>query len=698
MSLKTRVFLGAAGMLLLVLAGFWFGIRPMVTQSMVEERMTIVSQMHANFLDRNDRFFDESVRTAGQLKNWLSAGPEPYNNAFSFSVSLNPLLITQEIYVPGLPVPVSARNLAYQGVIPDMPGLEFTGVDSVLSYSWARPEKDLELFILRQTGTANDTRVTVYTCFDASDIISQLRAYNLGADYALVLLNEVSVIYSTHHPAVLPAESGTGEGETIRPVETDSGRVYQVTGKFRTLPLTLSISLPESGITGPVDRLFLIVIGILTGLSAVFFAGFQFYYLAVTRPVRDLVAGIRPLQNLRFSEPVPMVNIPELKPVSEALETMRSILDEYDRMRTRKLLLAESRNQFMINYIEDFLAIANETGEFHFLNQKMEDLLNHHNLLNPTYSMTEMVGLLTGNHIKKPVNVEHEDEEYNISVLQGESKIATGNENESLICKYQFVQIREKISDKMLGSLLILHDMTEDRVLEDLKKDMMNIMVHELRNPITSIIGFSDILLDDGGLNEENTKFVSIIRSSGDKLSRLINRFLDVQRLESGKMEINFSPVNIKTVVEDLVMTFLPQLEDKELKVNFSAANQIPEIEASNELISEAIQNLLSNAIKYGDPGRTIEIKLLSQPGFVTFSITDYGYGIPASEQSRLFTKFFRVKSNEKAYKQVGTGLGLAYVKEIISRHQGNITLESAKEYGCRFTVTLPVKQGVSGD
>lgn len=692
MTLRSRVFLGAGLMLALIIAGFWFGIRPMVASAIIEERMTVVNQFHGYFLDQNDRFFEDARKTASQLKDWLGAGPEAYKSAFAFSVNLNKTLITQEVVAPGEPDALSSKNNDYTGPVPEFTALTFTESDSGLAYCWSKPDQDLFLFVIREYSTVNDIRVVVYTCFDASEIVGQLKSYNLGIPYSLTFSDPASVIYSTHLQASLRTFT-TGAGTQIQTEESDSGKIFVLTGQFQTFPFGLAIAVSEHEITAPVDRLFYLVLGLLIILSGVFFAGFQFYFVAITKPVRELVASIEPIQKLKFSSPIADVKLNELKPIASALESMRTILDEYDRMKTQKLILAESRNQFMINYIDDFLAIANETGEFHFLNQKMQDLLSHHNLLKPSYSMAEMVNLLAVNHTKLPVHVDHSDQEYNISVQQGESKLATGETTRDLICKYQFVQIHEKISEKMLGSLLILHDLTEDRALEELKKDMMNIMVHELRNPITSIIGFSDIMLDDGDLDEEKSKYVDIIRKSGEKLSALINRFLDVQRLESGKIDIQFSQVNLKATVEDLVMNFIPQLEEKELKVNLSAGNEIPFVEASPELMSEAVQNLLSNAIKYGDPGRTIDIKLIAQPNAVTFSITDHGYGIPASEQSRLFTKFFRVKSNEKAYKQVGTGLGLAYVKEIISRHNGNITLESSKEIGCRFTITLPTRQ-----
>lgn len=106
----------------------------------------------------------------------------------------------------------------------------------------------------------------------------------------------------------------------------------------------------------------------------------------------------------------------------------------------------------------------------------------------------------------------------------------------------------------------------------------------------------------------------------------------------------------------------------------------------------DAIQNILSNAVKYGEPERVIDIDLKSTRDSVIVSITDYGYGISIEDQSKVFEKFFRVKSNIKAAREKGTGLGLAYVKQIMQRHHGDIALESSVNIGSRFILTFPKK------
>ena len=113
-------------------------------------------------------------------------------------------------------------------------------------------------------------------------------------------------------------------------------------------------------------------------------------------------------------------------------------------------------------------------------------------------------------------------------------------------------------------------------------------------------------------------------------------------------------------------------------------------LDGSKDLLFDAIQNLVSNAIKYGDADRTIEIELQENEDSLAVSVIDHGYGISMEDQKKVFEKFFRVRSNIKSAREKGTGLGLAYVQEIVKKHKGEIELESNEEIGSRFTIVLP--------
>ncbi|MFZ1979524.1 MAG: HAMP domain-containing sensor histidine kinase, partial [Bacteroidota bacterium] len=188
----------------------------------------------------------------------------------------------------------------------------------------------------------------------------------------------------------------------------------------------------------------------------------------------------------------------------------------------------------------------------------------------------------------------------------------------------------------------------------------------------------------------ESQEFMTHIMNSSQKLNGLINRFLDISRLESRRIEYPKRLTDCAACVREVAKSQQPQLAHKSLTVEIDIAQDIPEIVVVPDLYREAVLNLLSNAIKYGDPHRTIVLKLFRTDHDIVFSITDHGYGIPPAAQEKLFSKFYRVP-NTKSIKEIGTGLGLAYVKEIAEYHHGSITLESNAEIGSRFTLSIPI-------
>jgi len=176
---------------------------------------------------------------------------------------------------------------------------------------------------------------------------------------------------------------------------------------------------------------------------------------------------------------------------------------------------------------------------------------------------------------------------------------------------------------------------------------------------------------------------------SSKNLNNLINRFLDISRLESHGIKYPIVLTDVGHITKSVVELQTPQLTSKSIMVELEIGGDIPKIFVSPDLFREAVSNLLSNAIKYGGPDRTIVMALTLADQNIIFSITDHGYGIPPGAQEKIFTKFYRV-NNPKASKEIGTGLGLAYVKEIAAFHHGSIALESNPEIGCKFTMTIP--------
>jgi two-component system phosphate regulon sensor histidine kinase PhoR len=303
---------------------------------------------------------------------------------------------------------------------------------------------------------------------------------------------------------------------------------------------------------------------------------------------------------------------------------------------------------------------------------KLKDVLNHKNLT-----------------IAKFEQNTHYPDPYTIKVNRFEVSHYI-NEETTDYYDFQHVSIVDK-DDAEQAALIILHDKTEDR-LNDLKRnDMINIIVHELKNPITGVIGLSNIMLENDNIDkDEQQVLLNEIKLSGERMNDLVNRFLEIQRLESGRISIDFENVDVLKVIRNVCSITHPLLSEKNLETKVIKEGKDFTITANSDLLFDAIQNILSNAVKYGDAHRVIEIAVYDLESKLKISITDYGYGISLEDQKKIFDKFYRVKSNIKSAREKGTGLGLAYVREIMNRHHGEIELESNEKIGSRFTLVFP--------
>ena len=217
-------------------------------------------------------------------------------------------------------------------------------------------------------------------------------------------------------------------------------------------------------------------------------------------------------------------------------------------------------------------------------------------------------------------------------------------------------------------------------------------------SPLSAILGFSQLLQAQfyGPLNEKQEGYINDILTSGRHLLELINDILDLSKIEAGKIELQFSPVNI----QELINSSLLMVKEKAIKhgiainVQLVPELQLREYSMDERRIKQVMYNLLSNAVKFTPDGGRISIEAHNDNGNLAFSVTDSGIGIPREHQDKLFTEFYQVQSGLTS-KTPGTGLGLAISKRIVETHGGKIWLESeGGEEGSRFNFTLPIKKG----
>ena len=245
--------------------------------------------------------------------------------------------------------------------------------------------------------------------------------------------------------------------------------------------------------------------------------------------------------------------------------------------------------------------------------------------------------------------------------------------------------------DEWNGILLIFHDITELKRLEQIRKDFVANVSHELKTPITSIKGFSETLLD-GALHDEETlrSFLTIILNESNRLQLLIQELLHLSKMEQQVIELQSDDIDIVALIKEIGMMLSTRMQDKHIVFEMDVPDQAI-VEGDSPRIKQVFINLLSNAVNYTPVSGKVSVSVKEEQDFVTVAIQDNGIGIENKELPRIFERFYRV-DKARSRDSGGTGLGLSIVKHILEIHHGKVTVDSTVGVGTIFTVTLNKK------
>ncbi|MFQ5769404.1 MAG: ATP-binding protein, partial [bacterium] len=244
--------------------------------------------------------------------------------------------------------------------------------------------------------------------------------------------------------------------------------------------------------------------------------------------------------------------------------------------------------------------------------------------------------------------------------------------------------------EELIGIATILRNITHEKEIDRLKTELVSMVAHELRSPLTCISGFSELLLDESITHEQLEEYASIILKESNRLSDLINKFLDISKIEAGKSQIRKTPVDLKMLVEK-VLDFNSQLsEQKQIKVDFVAPPEVSIISVDRDMLEQVVLNLYANAVKYSPEKTNVTFRLFELDEVMVVEVEDQGYGISEKSLPHIFDKFYRITDNENVKDISGSGLGLSLVKEIVEIHGGKVKVKSTLGKGSNFTITLP--------
>jgi two-component system phosphate regulon sensor histidine kinase PhoR len=353
-----------------------------------------------------------------------------------------------------------------------------------------------------------------------------------------------------------------------------------------------------------------------------------------------------------------------------------------------QLLQQQKRNTEEIIYsIRDAVIVTDTADKILLANQAAEELFG----FDCKNAKLKAIDKMTGN--QEFVAIIRQSRQSKTRHVKRELVIGKEGEQETFDCIISCIYDNR---DQVAGVVAVLHDVTREKEISQMKNDFVSHVSHELRTPLASITAYAEMLVD-GEAQDDATRgeFHSIIQSQAQRLNRLIDDILNISRIESGLVKVNKEPVSMTMLIRDAVQMIRSYAAEKNITVNEQTPIVFDQVMADKDMISQVIINLLSNAVKYTPAGGIVDIgtEVDEADGIVRITVTDNGVGIPVKDLPHVFDKFYRVAANNKCAK--GTGLGLNLVKEIVEKvHDGRVFVTSEQGKGSTFGFELPLGVG----
>ncbi len=404
----------------------------------------------------------------------------------------------------------------------------------------------------------------------------------------------------------------------------------------------------------------------------------------INEPIKQFTSSATEIARGNFNHKVPVQSDDEWGKLAKIINFMTTELRRLNNMNLNQMINEKNKTKTILKNIADGVIVTDPDnkvlvvnsvaeswlglGENEILDQPVEKVIYEQNLLSLVNKIRH-----EGNH-----------EDTTVELI-----IKPDNKKKQIVLQAKAAQVIDN-ENKLIGIVTIFRDITKEKEIDRMKTELVSMVAHELRSPLTSIAGFSELLLDEGLTQEQSKEYAEIILKESNRLGDLINKFLDISRIESGKSQVHKTPVQIGHVIESVLEMNMYLAERKGMKVNLNVPEDLATVWVDREMMGEVILNLFSNAVKYSPDGKAISIEVDEKDDEQLVKMIDQGYGIPEKSLNKIFEKFYRVTDNEHIQEVTGSGLGLSLVKEIVELHDGAIWVESKLGEGSTFTFSIP--------
>ena len=470
--------------------------------------------------------------------------------------------------------------------------------------------------------------------------------------------------------------------------------------------LALGVNPSETGLasaalTREVTVAVFISIWVLVILGAVFNA------LTITRPVKELLRGVRTIASGDFQTRIGLPVGGELGELLDGFNAMASQLQAYDAANIEELTAAQVKQASLIATMADGAVLLDEQGQIVLANPTARRLFRWEgrNLEGQEFlgELPELLAVELHSTL---------DAVLTNSADSNELRSSFGEPPRTL--RFVLQAVRDASGESLKGIAVTIQDLTREVELNAAQSRFISNVSHELRTPLFNIKSYVETLHDLGDQLSpaEQKEFLGVANDETDRLTRLVNDVLDLSRLESGRT-VQFEPISLRPAMEQTLRTYRLNAEDRKVDLQLDVAADLPEVLGNWDLLLQVLDNLVGNALKFSRPGGPLVLRAYAWPDSclvqapaITSSdgptcaltsplpklrveIADTGCGISEADQQRIFDRFYRVEN--AVHTEVGTGLGLSIVRGIVEKHGSNVKMVSEPEVGTTFWFDLPL-------
>ena len=352
-------------------------------------------------------------------------------------------------------------------------------------------------------------------------------------------------------------------------------------------------------------------------------------------------------------------------------------------------LMAETRSNLNILYALAFIFFCLTLYELYALRKY---------LFEPISEFTKMIKKLSAGNYQTRVTLQIDNELASLATVMNQMAEQVNVQTSGIIEKLQQTVVELNQS----AGLLIRRDLELTRAneklkqLDDMKSDFVSLVTHQLRTPLSGIRWSLSMLINNemGELNPDQKLYLMKTYESNNRMISLINDMLNADRVDSGTLKFKFALTDLVDLIDNVLVELWPHATKKDIKLKFFPREEVPKVLIDPENMRVVLQNLIDNAIKYSKNGTEVRIGIKQIENNVEIAVENYGIGIPADQQSKIFTRFFRAP-NAVHTETDGSGLGLYIVASIVKKHHGSIRFSSTENESTTFYVTLPLNKSL---